>query len=291
MIKYGGTVTLNGVIVYIAYNADKVLLGRFWGATTLGIYGRAYQLISLPNDNINSTIATVAFPALSRLQHDPARLKSYFLKGYGLFLSLVMPITVASGLFAEDIIRVFLGPKWDEAVPIFRLLAPTIGAFALINPFGWLLLATGRAARSFKIALLIAPVVVLGYLAGLSYGPNGVAAGFSITTILLVVPVILWATHGTAITPVDTLTVIMRPFLSLLVGAGAALAAWGFIHQLTPPLIRLIAANVVLFSVYLLVLWFGMGQKEVFLRLFADSGIWPFRRQHRGEQPLESAET
>jgi len=134
MIKYGGTVTLNGVIVYIAYNADKVLIGRFWGAATLGIYGRAYQLISLPNDNLNSTIGTVAFPALSRLQHDPERLKSYFLKGYGLFLSLVMPITMASGLFAEDIIRVFLGPKWDEAVPVFRLLAPTIAAFALINP-------------------------------------------------------------------------------------------------------------------------------------------------------------
>ena len=143
MLRYGGTVTLNNLIVYIAYNADKVLLGRYWGAATLGIYGRAYQLVSMPNDSLSSTIALVAFPALSRLQNDPPRLKSYFLKGYGLFLSLVVPITMGCALFAEDIIRVFLGPKWGEATPVFRLLAPTILTFALINPFGWFLLATG----------------------------------------------------------------------------------------------------------------------------------------------------
>jgi len=133
-------------------------------------------------------------------------------------------------------------------------------------------------------------LVILGYVLGLNYGPNGVAAGFSITTTLLVVPVILWATHGTSITPVDTLTVIMRPFLSVLVGAGATLAAWGIIHQLTAPLLRLIAANSVLFGVYILVLWFGMGQKEVFLRLFADIGVWPFGKRGRDES-LETAET
>ena len=119
MLQYGGTVTLNNVIVYLAYNADKVLLGRFWGAETLGIYGRAYQLINLPTENLNSTIGLVAFPALSRLQNDPVRLRSYFLKGYSLFLSLVIPITMGCALFAEEIILVFLGSKWHEATPCF----------------------------------------------------------------------------------------------------------------------------------------------------------------------------
>src|SRR2546430_5982504 len=41
MLRYGGTVTLNTVIVYCAYNVDKVLIGRVFGAQELGIYGRA----------------------------------------------------------------------------------------------------------------------------------------------------------------------------------------------------------------------------------------------------------
>jgi len=48
LVRFGGTVTLNSVVVYFAYNADKILLGRFWGASALGVYGRAFQLINLP---------------------------------------------------------------------------------------------------------------------------------------------------------------------------------------------------------------------------------------------------
>ncbi len=281
MIQYGGTVTLNTVIVYLAYNIDKVLIGRFWGAEILGIYGRAYQLINLPTDNLNSTIGQVAFPALSRLQNDPERLKSYFLKGYGLFLSLALPITMGCALFAEDIVRVFLGVKWDAAVPVFRLLAPTIFTFALVNPLAWLMMATGRATRSLKIALFLAPVVIVGYVAGLSYGPVGVATGFSVATVFLAVPVIIWATRGTPITAMDMLKVVMRPFLSILIGAGAALFVWIFIHSLNPPLLRLVAGNAVLFGVYGIVLCFVMGQKTVYLGLIRDVGIWPLagRRQ------------
>ena len=170
-------ITLNGLVVYLAYNADKVMLGRFWGAEVLGLYGRAYQLISLPTDNLNSTIGWVMFPALSRVQDDPNRLRSYFLKGYGIFLAIVIPVTVACGLFAQEIVLVLLGAQWHESVPVFRLLTPTILAFAFINPLGCLMQASGRAMRSLKISFVIAPVVILGYLLGLPYGPKGVALG------------------------------------------------------------------------------------------------------------------
>jgi O-antigen/teichoic acid export membrane protein len=287
MLKYGGTVTLNTVIVYIAYNADKVLLGRFFGAEALGIYGRAYQLINLPTENLNATIGMVAFPALSRLQNDPERLKSYFLKGYSLFLSMVMPITMGCALFAEDIVRVFLGPKWGATAPLFRLLAPTILTFALINPLAWLMMATGRAGRSLKIALLIAPFVIIGYAVGLSHGPEGVAAGFSLATALLVVPVILWATHGTSITGVDTLKVVLRPLVSILIGAGATLLAWNFIYSLAPVLLRLVVANTILFGVYISVLWFVMGQKAVYLGLLRDIGVWPLAKRRSREKSVD----
>src|SRR5262249_2984377 len=158
-----------------------------WGAETLGIYGRAYQLINLPTENLNSVLGMVAFPALSRIQNNPVGLRNYFLKGYSFFLSLVVPLTVSCALFSDDIIRVFLGPKWHEAATVFRFLAPTILVFALINPLAWVMLAGGHAGRSLRIALLIAPVVIVGYLLGLPKGPNGVAAGFSVSMILLVV--------------------------------------------------------------------------------------------------------
>ena len=81
MMHFGGTLTLNGLVVYVATNIEKVLLGRFWGVDAIGIYGRAYQLINIPTDNLNSAAGEVAFSALSRLQDDPGRLRELFPEG------------------------------------------------------------------------------------------------------------------------------------------------------------------------------------------------------------------
>ena len=50
MLRFGGVVTIQTVLNHVAQNIDKVLLGRFRGADTLGIYGRAYQLVSHADD-------------------------------------------------------------------------------------------------------------------------------------------------------------------------------------------------------------------------------------------------
>ena len=214
MLHFGGTALLNSLVVYCAYNVEKILLGRFWGAEMLGLYGRAYQLANLPVQQLNSSINSVAFPALSRIQNDPERLRTSFLKGYGILVSLTIPVTIVAAVFAEEIVRIVLGPNWTEASGILRLLMPSILAFAVINPVGWILMATGRVVRNLRLALLIAPVVIVGISVGLPFGPKGVAAGYSVAMTLLIVPVITWAFHGTGIALLDVWSAIRKPALA-----------------------------------------------------------------------------
>lgn len=267
MMRFGGTATLNGLVVYIAYNLEKVLLGRFWGAEALGIYGRAYQLINIPTENLNSASGGVAFAALSRLQDDPDRFKNYFLKGYSVVLALTLPITIACALFANDIILILLGPKWKEAIPIFQMLTPTILVFALINPMWWLLASTGLVGRSLKIALVIAPLVIAAYVIGLPYGPTGVAFAYSAVMTLWLVPHIAWCIHGTMISLRDLLRVSRRPFLSAIVAAAVAFTAQFFYGQSLSPLPRLLLGGGILLIVYLWMLLYVMGQKAFYLDL------------------------
>lgn len=290
MLWFGGTLTVNTVIVYLAYNTEKVLLGRYWGAETLGIYGRAYQLIYLPSDSLHGTISSVAFPALSRVQNDPVRLRSYFLKGYGLFLSLLLPITMACALFASDIILVFLGPHWQASASVFRLLAPTVVALAMINPFGSLLLATGRVVRNFNIGLVVAPVVILGYVAGLRHGPQGVAAGYSMAMVLLIVPVVLWARRGTPITTADILNTLKAPVVSVLIAAAPMLAAVGLMDRIGPVFLRLVAESSIFFGLYATMLLFGMKQRTTYLNILRETGLWPIRAWRQRAGRTESAE-
>src|SRR5579863_1827928 len=175
MVRFGGTVTLNGVVVYVAYNTEKILLGRYWGAAPLGIYGRAYQLATLPVQQLINAVHSVAFAVLSRMQNEGERLRRAYLKSLSLIVSLTIPVVISSALFAGEIVRVMLGPKWMDSAPVLHLLAPTVMCLALVNPFSWFLRATGRVRRSLNIAFLICPVVILGILVGLRRGPAGVA--------------------------------------------------------------------------------------------------------------------
>lgn len=267
MVRFGGTMTLNNVIVYLAYNFDKVLLGRFWGAAAVGIYGRAYQLCNVPTESFTSSVGGVAFAALSRLQDDPRRLRNYFLKGYSLLLALTLPVTIVCALFAKDLISVLLGPKWIDAAPIFRLLAPTILIFALINPLGWLLYSLGLVGRSLKIALVIAPLVITGYLVGLPYGPKGVAIGYSAAMALWVVPHIIWSLHGTAISTRDIALTLSHPLLSGLVAGTLAFAAQSFYLQRFLPLPRLVLGGTFFLGVYVWMLLYVMRRKRLYLDL------------------------
>src|ERR1022692_1811704 len=110
MLRFGGTVTLKGLVSYLANNVEKVLLGRFWGVDALGIYGRAYQLVNIPTDNLNFAAGGVAFSALSRLQDDPSRLKRYFLAGYSVVLALTC-LVIAPLMILSCVVAMPYGPR------------------------------------------------------------------------------------------------------------------------------------------------------------------------------------
>jgi PST family polysaccharide transporter len=266
-MRFGGTITLNGLVVYVASNFEKVLLGRFWGVDAIGIYGRAYQLVNIPTSNLNSTVGEVAFSALSRLQDEPSRLKSYFLKGYSLVLTLTLPITIACALFADDIVFVLLGPKWAEAAPIFRLLAPTILVFAIANPLSWLLTSIGLVGRNLKAALVIAPAMIAGYVIGLSHGPKGVAFAYSAVLTLCLLPLIAWCVHGTVISFWDVMLVVSRPLGSSIAAGGIAMAVHFLFGRAFSPLPRLALESTVLVVAYFGILLLCTEQKALYLEL------------------------
>ena len=270
MVRFGGIVTLNSLVVYIAYNLDKILLGRFWGVDAVGIYGRAYQLATLPTDYINGATGSIAIPVLSRLQNNPERLRSYFLKGYSLVLALTIPTTAACAIFSHELIFVVFGAKWNDAVPIFGLLTPTILAFSLINPPGWLLVGSGMVGRSLKIAFVIAPVVILGCVIGLPYGAKGVALGFSAALTLWIVPHLMWSFHGTVVSFQDVMKVVSRPCISGAVAAVCALGTTSLVNPGISPLMTLLVGGAVLVAVYVWMLLFVMGQKTFYLNLLRD---------------------
>lgn len=269
LLRFGGTVSLNSFVVYVGYNTEKILLGRYWGAAPLGLYGRAYQLSNLPVQQITDSFSSVAFAMLSRLQGDAKRLRRSYLRAHSLVVSLTIPVVISCALFAEAIVGIMLGPKWGGAVAILQLLAPTVLVLAMINPLFWLLVATDRVERSLKMALLITPTVILGVLVGIHHGPTGVALGYSTAMLLLLVPLIAWAIHGTGVTMGDYWNAVKRPVIAgALAGCAAYLVKAGC-HDVLKVIPLAMIGLTVFFTVYAALLLFAMGQGTVYADLLS----------------------
>jgi O-antigen/teichoic acid export membrane protein len=267
LLHFGWMSSCSNLLVFLAWNAENILVGRFWGADALGLYGRAYQLATMPIHQLNGAVSSVAFSALSRMQNDPHRLARSFLRGFSIVVSLTVPVTICCALFAEEIVVVLLGAKWIEAAPIFRLLAPTALVFALVNPMSWLVTSMGRMGRALSLTAATTPVVILGIVLGLGHGPTGVALGYSSAMILLVLPIVAWSKRGTSITWADLLKATRQPLLSGLLASAAGLIVKVTLGGMLAPLPYLMVGVSVVLGVYGWVLLIAMGQKHLYVDL------------------------
>jgi O-antigen/teichoic acid export membrane protein len=273
MLRFGGLATCNGFVVFLAWNAEKILLGRFWGADALGLYGRAYQLVAVPVQQLETSLASVAFPALSRIQHDADRLAKYFLRVYSVHISLTIPVTIICALFAEEITAIVLGPKWMAAAPIFRLLSPLAVVFAVANPFGWLVQSTGRMGRAVAISATMTPLVILGIVLGLRLGAEGVALGYSSAMALILIPIAAWSKLGTGVTWLDLWKATKAPFLSGLFAAAAGLLVKLSLAGQIPAILHFSIALSSVLAIYAWTLLIKLNQKHLYIELL--SHLWP----------------
>jgi O-antigen/teichoic acid export membrane protein len=265
MLKFGGFLTFNHFLNYLFRNVDNILIGWRWGAGPLGMYAKAYALLMLPIQQINTPINSVAIAALSRVQDDPGKLRRYFLGGFGIVSSVILPVVVGTFVFADEIIALVLGSQWADSVDLFRYLAPAALVGALSHPLGWLMWATGRADRLFAIGLFWCGLCLLGFVLGLPYGPAGVALGFSIATCVAAWPHAAYLIRGTSVRMRDLLGTLARPLCAVTVAGVAAWMVRPFLSIEWPLLLRLLGGAVVVAAIY----------ASILLLVFRQ---WPFYR-------------
>ncbi len=223
MLAFGGNLTGFSVITYCAGSADRMLIGWYWGAAAVGVYSRAFSLLVLPLGQLLAPVLAVATPAMSRLQNAPQQWADYYLRALRGVTFFTAPLSVFLFVFADDAIALALGPQWQGAVVIFRLL--TISALALpLSSFTRVIFTSlGRGRRFFVWGAILSPVVVASILVGLPFGPAGVAACYAVTMVAVTWPCLAYAFAGTCLTPMAAIRVSIPPMAA---AAGAGAVAW-----------------------------------------------------------------
>jgi O-antigen/teichoic acid export membrane protein len=192
MLAIGGNFTAFSVINYFARNLDNALIGRFWGAYELGLYARAYQLLTLPIDQINWPATAVVVPVLSRLVDSPERYREAYLRILEKITMVTMP-GVAFLIGTSDwLVALMLGPRWSGVSRIFMLLGVAGLVQPVTNSVGWLFTSQGDTRRMFHIGALLGVIAIVSIIAGLPWGAVGVALSYASVDLLIRGPLLFW---------------------------------------------------------------------------------------------------
>jgi PST family polysaccharide transporter len=177
LFSFGSGSMLSGIFNYLAVQGDNLIVGRWLGLAPLGLYTRAFSLMTSSTRLITTQANQVLFPAMARVQSEPERLQQAYRRSAAVLALIALPATAVLFVLAPEVIRVLLGPGWAQAIWPFRVLV-----LGLFFRFGYqasnsLLQARGDIYAVAWRQAIYAALVLSGAWVGQNWGLTGVAAG------------------------------------------------------------------------------------------------------------------
>src|SRR5436190_1645632 len=240
LVSFGANLATGDFICSFARGADGLLVGRFYGADSVGLYTRAGALLNRPMEQFLVPITSVFVPVLSRVQTQPERYRRTFLQVYEAMALLSFLFTGLLFALARPLTLVVLGPKWEQAAIIFAgftiaaLCAPPATAST------WLFASQGRGKDWLLTSFLLSGITLVSFVAGLPFGPAGVAIAYSAAFLVVGLPVhYYFAGRRGPVTTADLWIGIFR-YVPLWIVVCGATWLMRLLFANSPPLVQLL---------------------------------------------------
>jgi len=175
LIGFGSGVSISNILLYGSTNIDYLIIGKFLNSHLLGLYTRAFHLMTESISKVTGGIYNVLFPAFAVVQDEPEKLRKAYLRTIKTVSYFIFPVLASSIVMAEFLIKGLYGPNWGGAITSFQILAAGGILKATLGYSGAIAHATGRVYTEVSQQLIYFIILALGAFAGASYGIEGVA--------------------------------------------------------------------------------------------------------------------
>ncbi|UOQ50810.1 lipopolysaccharide biosynthesis protein [Hymenobacter cellulosivorans] len=166
--SYGSRISLISFLEFIGSSLDTLIIGRVLGTALLGVYNRAWMLVSLPMYMLTTSVSKVIFPAFSQVQADADRLRKVYLSSVTLVAAFILPTAAGMMVAAPELVYSLLGPKWGDSIPLLRVMSFT-SSLMLLTMFGGIV-SDARARLREKTIIILQYLLILPGLFWLLHG-------------------------------------------------------------------------------------------------------------------------
>ena len=169
----------------LAQQIDNLMMPRLISMETLGAYNRPRTFIEKISSKLNSIFDVALFPILSGIQDDQAAMKRAFDKVLFVMSLVGTGLCVLFFFNAELLVKVFLGAKWLDLLPLFQIFTISV----VFKVYGRLAdcmmrsLAMTKQQFFFRIAEFVAKFPAI--LIGVKWGMYGIAVAVVLADIVM----------------------------------------------------------------------------------------------------------
>lgn len=184
-----GWTTASQLVSAINWQCDRLILGRFVSLQRLGQFSLANDLAYLPEQALIKPIMRPLMSAFSHVRDDRTRLRAAYIKAAAAVFALGLPIMTGLSLLADPAVRLTLGGKWLEAVPVLQWLALSLIPPLFVSPLIPLAMALDRTNVFLRLSVwelvVKLPLMLLGAAALGVTGVIGARMATALVTALI----------------------------------------------------------------------------------------------------------
>lgn len=137
---YGGLVFLTNAANWLIGNIDRIIVGRYFPAHTVGLYTTAYNLMSYGTTALHVVLQNVFFSTASRMQGDNERLGRASLVLIEAIALFAIPAFAWVAAVSEPFVLTLYGEAWRDASGVMQPIAlamPLLLFMGVATPVLW----------------------------------------------------------------------------------------------------------------------------------------------------------
>ena len=155
LTRLGIPLVLSAVLVEITLRADRVIIEHFLGASTVGYYHAAFNLVYLPREVFLIPLVTAVYTRMcASYVHDRPTFERLFEKVNASLLLVALPVASLCVLFPHSIIRIFYGRAYESSSPVLAFLVWMLPPFFFSSVWQSIFMIQNRTKTYFLMNLI-----------------------------------------------------------------------------------------------------------------------------------------
>lgn len=216
LFSFGSKLLFSNLLHTLYTNMYSLVVGKYFNASVLGYFNRAYTLGQFPVQNFGNIVQKVLYPIQCQYQDEDEKFNKIFISYLRISGFVLFPLMIGFAVLAAPVISLLLTDKWLPAVPLLQIICLSMMWLPIMQANVAVLDAKGRTDYHLQAEIIKKILAVLILLVTLPFGIQSVCLGMLIYSFVDLSVIIAFSRRLTSVGYIAQIRIIAPSFILAL---------------------------------------------------------------------------